>query len=140
MVFECDLYIFIIISKQDISFIDDIPAQKDAWLIGDELLKNCYQSLTAMKMQAKLTRKQQPYLTSQFNLSAHWIGYLSSGIHNPVRRISNSLINAMNNNNRMPRLIIYLPEPQLLAHVVYGKFGQSKLIGKVITPMITEIN
>ena len=39
----------------------------------------------------------------------------------------------------MPHLVIFLHEPALLPHLAFGKYGQSNILAKVLTAVITEI-
>ena len=73
-------------------------------------------------------------------MSAYWVGSISTGISSPIRRIINSLTNAINKNAHLPRIIILPAETVLLKHLEYYEFGASKIMGKTLNYLIGEIS
>ena len=117
---------------------DDIAATKNVWLVGDKFLKNSYHSFVALRNEASLLNKPLPYLFSQYNVSAHWVGSISTGITSPIRRILNSMVNAVNKFHHLPRMIIFSAEAILLKHLAYYEFGASKIFAKNINYLVAE--
>ena len=113
---------------------------KDVWIIGDNFLKSIYHTFMGLKNEAKQLGKPMPYLFNQYNVSAYWVGGTSSGIMCAVRRIINSLINAINKNAHLPRFIIFMAEiGGVVKFMQFYEYGTSKIFGRNINSMINEI-
>ena len=93
-------------------FIDDIPAKKDIWLVGDAFLKNAFHTLRSMRRPANVTKSSnevEPYVWQRYNVKHY---YLQNPFRrkNAASRILNAFIEALNDNKKsMPRMIIFLP-------------------------------
>ena len=130
---------------------DDIRAVKDLWLIGDTFLKQMYHTLRAVKMGQTapgLSREQQQkisehelYIHRMFNVKTYYTKVIP-GVNNPLMRVVNALINAMNEptNLQLPRMIIIMLDDEFLHMMNFKDFGISMMIGKCLEWLVREIH
>ena len=92
----------------------NILAAKDFWIIGDNELKEIFHAFPAMRHQASRYNKVSvPYIYKYYNVSAHYL--MNNSLYNPLARIINSCIAAMNENNvKLPRFLVFMPDRDIL--------------------------
>ena len=81
----------------------------------------------------------RPYIYDYYNVDYNWKS-LSSGIHSPIGRIVNSLIDAINGNATLPRFIVFTPDVDVLRAMAYYQFGASLVISKGLSYLINEVD
>ena len=118
--------------------VDNIRAQKNVWLIGDDFLKRNYQAYPMLRSEAVANDTKPPYLFSNYNVSTFTTG--DKQIKNPMVKIVNGLIEAFNKYHTMPRFIIIIPDWDILKYINFYKFGASKFIGTMVDWLITEVS
>ena len=113
------------------AILDNLAAAKDVWFIGDTVLHDTFFTLANMRREAKINKREPPYLYGQYNISAFHMA--KSMISNVLTRFCNSFIEAMNK-NRMPRMIVFLPDRDLFRKLCDDNRPRtSKMIGKCLS-------
>ena len=105
---------------------DNISAFLDVWFIGDVYLKEVHNTFQGMLNRAKLDRKSwQPYLLEYYNPKAYY--YSSSNwLTSVMSRILNKLIEALNENEHLPKFIIFMPDKDLISDLKSFDYGATK--------------
>ena len=80
-----------------------------------------------------------PYFYKQYNISYYWRSAQGEG-DNSMAHITNRLIDACHENKTLPRLIIILPDGDILNKIAYFDFGASRIIGDCLTWMVNQIS
>ena len=50
--------------------LDKVKALKNLWLVGDEFLRQMFTTIAAVRAQARIENKDQPYVYRYFNVEA----------------------------------------------------------------------
>ena len=77
------------------------------------------------------------YIHSQYDPKSFWKSFNSSS--NPVARVINSLIDAVNGSVHLPRIIIMLLDIDILHAIAFYGFRASLVIGKVMGYLVNSI-
>ena len=119
-------------------------AKDDLWIIGDQFIKATFQSFDAIDAQAIKKEQPRPYCYDYYNIRFFYKSFVSSGNPSALGRICNSLADAINGSSFLPRLILMVPDVDVLRTMTYFKFGASLVIGKVngkfVNKIVDEIN
>ena len=107
----------------------DVFAWKDVWIVGDQFLQTMYGTLTAMKNQAYKSNKKALYIHDYYNVKAYWKYSPSMTITSTIARISNGLVEALNDSVKLPRIILFLPGSDILCKAAFYNIGASMVIG-----------
>ena len=94
--------------------VENLRAEKDVWLIGDIMLRKIFHALPALRNEARVTNTDKPYLYKYYNILEYFPAN-SSISHNYLLRLVNSLTEALNKNKQLPRMIVLMPDSDLLA-------------------------
>ena len=57
-----------------------------------------------------------------------------------MRRILNSIVNAINSNIKLPRILVVIPDMDVLKEVSYDRTGASKIIGDCINFFVEAVS
>ena len=80
-----------------------------------------------MKEKARMDDRQLPYLYDFFNVEARWAG--QNAPSSVIARILNSTIELINELHAIPRLLVFLPDWDIVHDIHFHDFGISKIIG-----------
>ena len=115
-------------------------AQQDVWIVGDHFLKEVFNSFEAIVQQSiRNERRAMPYLHDYYNVKPFWRNFTNSSTE-AIPRFFNSLIDAINESNFLPRFITFIPDADLLHDIPFFGFGSSLVIGKVIGNLVNAVN
>ena len=117
-------------------------AQCDIWLIIDDFLKTTYNSLESLFNQGgRDCGINRPYIHEYYNVSGFWHSRFN-GVKNPIRRILNSLIDAINANPNqgLPDMILIVLDADVLKPTAFFKFGAIKVLGTVINYLMNQMD
>ena len=91
-----------------------------------------------LKTQAKLKRKNLPYLYQFFNV----FGYFQSSVSavKGLARILNAFIEGLNNRPRLPKYVVMVPDRDLIAATNYYGFGVSLVFKETLTWVIKQMD
>ena len=132
-----------------IYFPDDIEAYHDAWIIGDEFLRDCSNTLKSMKhtsqisaslkgslsSKAKQTTMSQKYFLHQnYNVRVYYSG---SGVCG-ANRLIYPLVDALNSNHKLPQYIIIVPDKDMTTTFRGTMFNTGIMMGSTIHYIIRQ--
>ena len=107
---------------------------KDVWLLGDEFLHDAMKELSTMMKTAKKKQKPAPYIYQMYNITGY---FASFGTRGPLN-IINPLIDALNENEHLPKLIIVVPDKDLIANTKH--FNSTYVMGKIMHYIIKQFD
>ena len=120
----------------------EVKAVKDVWLIGDQFLMETYHELSTMKSAAVTDRKKPPFIFQFYNVYTFTMNPLSLQ-HDVLARIVNCLIKGLNDNVKLPSLLIMIPDHDLLNFLWEKTDGDrdiSILLNRAIGWIATQID
>ena len=94
----------------------DALAINDLWIVGDVFVNKNYYMLPQMKNEAKLARRQVPYIYDYFNVSC-FTPNPDSIVRNVLSRFVNCVTKALNENVKLPRLILVISDGDIIQFV-----------------------
>ena len=121
-----------------VSFIDDIEALKDCWVVGDEFLISIYSALQELKTDYATNHKPMPYLYEHYNISA----WYQSPLLNQIRmaRILNSFLDGLNERKKLPKYVLLIPDEDIILGVNYIGYGVMTMIKEQLNWLFKQIN
>ena len=92
-----------------------MTAYQDAWIIGDNFLREIYNTLTNIRNRSALNRRRPPYLFDFYNV----FGYFQNrqSLVPGMTCMLNAYIEALNNRLKLPKYIFWIPDVDLLSQV-----------------------
>ena len=117
-----------------------MKAQRNAWLVGDNFLKQIHNTFLAMRDQARAERKPVPYIFDNYNVDFKIPGSIAAQSSSAIACILNNLIDAINREQLLPRFIIICPDWNILQAINYYDLGVSKIIGANLEWLIREVD
>ena len=123
-----------------ILFAGEILAFNDLWLVGDDFLHDHYYKLPQIKNDAYLARERLPYMYDFYNVSC-FTPNPQSLTTNVIARLVNSFIKALNDTNKIPRIVLIIPEDDLLTYLFKQneEFGIGTITFKVLNWISTQM-
>ena len=115
-----------------------VSAFKDLWIIGDKFLNEIYHALPAIKLAAKEADEKTPYIYNQFNIKCYTSKPQSGNSSIPARLV-NCMIKAMNELEKLPRIILIIPDWDILKFLDFNMYGIEELCNSVLHWIITNI-
>ena len=113
---------------------------KDLWVIGDKFLLDIYGELSRIRADAIISKEPVPYVHDFYNVQFFTANPLSE-ITNIMTRMVNSLVKALNEVKVLPRIILVIPDDNILHQV--GKLNPSTdaliVIEKAVNWMLTQM-
>ena len=118
------------------SFIisENVDALKDVWMVGDVFLCDAMKELSTMTQAVRAKNKPAPYLYQMYNISGY---FASFGTKGPLNMI-NPLIDALNDNDHLPKLIITVPDKDIITITKY--FNSQYVMGKIIHYIVKQFD
>ena len=111
---------------------------QDVWIVGDSFLKEVSPSHYAMRYATKKKNKPPPYLFDHFNVRSYYLEYGSS-----IRGIARSLhplVAALNENDRLPKYLLVVPDNDLLISMQNKDIKSSMILGSMLHYIIRQMD
>ena len=105
-----------------------IRAMRDLWLIGDQFLFDMYPTLPELKNESRSKQSQVPYIYEYLNVSSYVTNPLVV-VRSKLACILNALISALNEAVKLPRLIVVIPDTDLLEQMDFFSPGKTVIMG-----------
>ena len=118
-------------------FSDRVRAFRDAWIIGDEFLRDAAQTFTAIKEKTNLEKRPPPFLFEQFNVRINFAN--TTSLANILSRIVNALITELNENDHLPKYILIVPDKDIVQDMQFNAYGASHILEKMTTWLVNTI-
>ena len=108
-----------------------IQALFDIWFIGDHFVREVYNAFRGIINAAKLNKKSwKPYLLDYYNSKGYY--YQSNNwLESATSWILNKLTEALNENDRLPKYIVMMPDKDIIADLNDFEFGATKNIANL---------
>ena len=119
-------------------FPDDLYALKSIWFIGDAFLRDIFATFGAMRREAIITQRGQPFAFQFYNLSAYYQGM--DATHSLLARVLNSLIEALNRNKTLLTYLFVMIDKELIHAVNYHDYGVSWILSRCLHWIAREFN
>ena len=103
--------------------------------MGDSFLRDTLRTFQAMNRQAKISQIPAPYVYNRYNIVP--MNFHQNG--NILARIINNLIEGFNSVQKMPRMIMVIPDGDIVHAIKHKEFGFSKIVGRSINYLSTQI-
>ena len=120
-----------------------MKAAKDLWIIGDSTMKELYYTLRAMKTSARqgADRAQalEPFIHRHYNVK-EFDKTKQFARDNVMARIVNSFISALNENTKLPKFLVVIPDDEVIRMLNYTGYGVKVMLGKCIHWMMGQID
>ena len=105
-------------------------------------MHSSYHSYSTLRQLAENSnpKRQRPYLLNYYRVSSHVMGTIN-GIKSPAARIQNCLAKQINDCKYMPRMIVILPDNDIIKHsnIDFLDFGARKMC-EAILPWLVNMN
>ena len=119
---------------------DPIIALKDCWIIGDLFVSEIYHELPAQNQENRSANAKQLYIYRNYNVKCFSTHLLAPPKANPVARLVNALVNAVNENRYLPRLIVIIPDRDIVKQVQDVDVGVFTVLEHLIKWTIVMMN
>ena len=106
----------------------NIQAEKDMWLIGASFLQEVYSTLADMKTQASNQKQPMPYIFEYYNVSSY-TQHPFTAPKNVLLQMTNELVKGLNEHVRLPRMIVVIPDWDILRFIDHFAYGVSTVTG-----------
>ena len=108
-----------------------VMAWKDLWIIGDQFIHQIYHTLQELNVTTKLKKGNIPYIYDMYNVKCFTANPLSE-IKNVAACLVNALTKALNDAEKLPRLIIVAPDWDLINYINIEHFEADAVINEVL--------
>ena len=120
-------------------FVGNVTAIQDAWFVGDEFLRQSFDTYTNLRTGSKIERKRPPYLFEMYNV----LGYYQSirSMVPDLARVLNSLIEGLNKRLRLPKYVIISLDKDLMS-LLRGRpeFGMFEILKTTLKWLVKQIS
>ena len=124
--------------KNVFSVSEPIVALKDCWIIGDLFVSQVFHTLPSRNVQNRLAHKKSLFLYDNFTVKCFSTNPLSKIKEAPARLV-NSLAHAINENRYLPRLILILPDWDMIKHIGQVTYGIYEILERLIKWVINTM-
>ena len=97
--------------------------------MGDQFLQGVFGLLTAIHNEAEKSSSRMPYIYEFYNISPYWKFTPSMTVQSTLARIYNSVVEGINSNSHLPRMLILFPGRDVLRKAAFYNLGASLVIG-----------
>ena len=102
-------------------------ARQTVRFIGDVFLRDNFGAFGAIRREAIISKRSQPFTYKYFEVSAFYQAF-ESGVLSCLTRILNTLIEAFNRNSGIPDYVIFVPDIDILKNVNFYDYGISWIL------------
>ena len=115
---------------------DGVEAIHDLWITGSDFLKEIINGLHALKTAATVNNKEPPYVFQQFNIINQQAKYIDIGL----LKFINPLIRCINEENKLPKILVILPDRDILTILQKEDAISAMVIGASLHYIVKQIN
>ena len=120
-------------------FTGQIKAFHDVWFIGDDFLTEIYHTFLRMRDEAVKSQCRPPYVFEQYNVAC-FTPNPQTLLKDVLARLINCLIKALNDAVKLPRLIVIIPEEDLLQFISAPGYSVKKLSHEALTWLFNQVD
>ena len=115
-----------------------MAAQKDLWIVGDKFVSDVFHTLPKLRNALREAHRQIPYIYEYYNITCFTQNPVAVN-DNTVACILNSVMKALNDNTKIPRIILIIPDYDILRYIGFFGFGESHVIGSTLNWLICNV-
>ena len=124
-----------VITSQTSLFTGNVKTYYSTWIIGDHFLREVLQELFNIHDKAIKANQDIPYLFQHFNVDGFYTSRM--GISNVINQFLYTLTDALNENLKLPKYFIMIPDKDLLPDLE-NKNRVSMAIGAILHSIICQ--
>ena len=109
---------------------------QDVWFIRDDFLKESYAAWEGNVRMARSKNKDLPYLEAMYNVKENHAKTQTVGL----ARIINPLVELLNEHHKLPRMLVIIPDKDLLTRLQDRTFASAKVMGAALHYIIKQID
>ena len=130
----------IVITKIFIIISGYVAAQRDLWILGDKFINDIFQALPDLHNSLREAKHPIPYMYDYYSITYLTEHQPTYNNNNTLARIVNTLAKGLNEQPRVPRFILVIPDIDILRFINHFGFGVSQIIGKCLNCLIKNID
>ena len=115
----------------------------DTWVIGDTFTQDLAQSYEAIRLKAEKCRKNDlepvPYLLQYYNVKFFY-KRLSVSVRRTIGRILNSLIEALNEEHKLPRFLVVIIDKDIISDTDVFDPNAERVVADNVAWLIRQIS
>ena len=115
-----------------------VLAIKDVWFVGDQFINDTFHAFPTMYNESKLAKTRKPYLYEYYNVK-HFSTNPLSMVRNILAHLVNALIKALNDNDKIPRLIIVVPDSDIICSINVFDLGTKRILEESLKWIMTNM-
>ena len=108
------------------------------WLIGDDFLHEIFHELQAMRIPHREGEQLTPYLYRFYNVDCVSMS-MQTVTRNVMARMINALTKGINESKFLPRMIVMIPDCDILKTINFFSFSISLILGKCLNWLINSV-
>ena len=108
----------------------------DIWLVGDDFLREIKDALFALQRRSKVKSQDPLFIFQMFNIKYEYVSLHSLGLV----WILNALIKLLNDNDRLPKYLLVIPDKDLLVKLKTSNFASVLVMGSSIHFLIKQLD
>ena len=117
----------------------NVKALKSVWFVGDHFLSKIADDLADMPAEARRRKCDELYLFANYKVK-HWCMNVLSSVKPSIVRILNSLTEALNECEHLPKYIFVIPDIDIVESLEYSDFQVRNLIDDNIHWLVKNIS
>ena len=120
-------------------FAGKVDAVRDLWIISDKFLYDNFAVLVEIKNKAQVKKIAKPFVCDFFNVTSFMANPMAE-MGSVLVHILNALIMDLNDNKKLPRILLVVPDRDILEYINYYQSGKSHIIGSSIKWLVNNID
>ena len=116
----------------------NIKALKDIWIVGDDFANDIVPTLASLRQEDRDHKRKSPYMFDYYNVDSITNKH-DSFLRNVMANMLNGVIRGLNEKVKLPRIILFIPDADLLKHFDHFTFGITLISGKCTNWMLNNI-
>ena len=117
----------------------EVTALNDLWIVGDQFLQRNYHMFPSMRDEARISRQPIPYCFEYFNVSSLY-AKPQSLVKDMLAKFQGALVSGLNNTSKLPRILVVVPDEDILKFVNFATLGTRFVLGAAISWIVTQFN
>ena len=118
---------------------DNVKALFDMWFLGDNFLQDLAQTYETIRQKAEHSNDNKTFLLQYYNVKNIY-KKLSVGVKRTAARVINSLIDTLNQENKLPHFLVVILDKDVISDVDVLDGHASRIVADMIRWIVHQIN
>ena len=118
---------------------DNVKALFDMWFLGDNFLQDLAQTYETIRQKAEHSNDNKTFLLQYYNVKNIY-KKLSVGVKRTAARVINSLIDTLNQENKLPHFLVVILDKDVISDVDVLDGHASRIVADMIRWIVRQIN